>query len=102
MTAKHSFDSPERLGTKKMGRWCRCDRTMPTKQSTPKKMNFITAAKRDGYMKKGGGFNQTTAKARFECVQKISPPHEMIEQVQHVQYYKNKRPATCEATKNDM
>ena len=54
MTAKHSFDSPEQLGTKKMSRWCRCDRTMPTKQSTPKKMNFVTAAKREGYMKKGG------------------------------------------------
>ena len=29
---------------------------MPTKKSTPKKMNSITAAKREGYMRKGSGF----------------------------------------------
>ena len=74
---------------------------MPTKQSTPKKMNFITAAKREGYMKKGGGF-KPLPKRNSDAYKKKSPPHEMIEQVQHVQYYKNERPATCEATENDM
>jgi hypothetical protein len=64
-------------------------------------MNLITAAKREGYMKKGSGF-KPLPKRNSDAYQQNSPPYEMIEEVQHVQYCKNERPATCETTKNDM